>query len=252
MQIKRYNKHRLLVNEGSVDLDTTAYKVALFDATTNALDATHEKLGDLTGELSTANGYAAGGRALANVTLVQTVDEVVWSADNPAWTASGGSIEAKVAVCYADGTFGGITNPLAWFVDLDDSSGSATVTAADTEILTLQLTTNGMLKFGPQSGVATLALSSITPATGSTAGGESVTISGTGFDTASSTTGTIGGAAMTAITVVSDIEITATTPPGTAGAKDVVVTQGSKTDTLVAAFTYGAAQTTRGLPAARP
>ena len=51
---------------------------------------------------------------------------------------------------------------------------------------------------------------------------------------------TVGGTAATGITVVSDTEITATTPPGTAGAVDVVVTTAGGSDTLDDGFTYEA------------
>lgn len=49
---------------------------------------------------------------------------------------------------------------------------------------------------------------------------------------------TIGGAAVTNLVVVSDTEITATTPAGTEGAADVVVTTDGGSDTLVGGFTY--------------
>lgn len=49
---------------------------------------------------------------------------------------------------------------------------------------------------------------------------------------------TIGGVAVTNLTVVSDTEITATTPPGTVGPADVVVTTDGGSDTLVDGFTY--------------
>ena len=58
--------------------------------------------------------------------------------------------------------------------------------------------------------------------TGTTAGGTAITITGTGF--AADATVTIGGTAATSVVVVSATSITAVTPAGTAGAKDVVVT----------------------------
>mgnify|MGYP001221570427 FL=1 len=76
----------------------------------------------------------------------------------------------------------------------------------------------------------------ITPATGATAGGTSVTIAGTGFTGATGVT--VGGAAGTVFTVVSDTSITVTTPAGTAGAKDVVVLHPAGNATKVGGFTY--------------
>jgi hypothetical protein len=65
-------------------------------------------------------------------------------------------------------------------------------------------------------------VTAVFPATGSTLGGTSVTITGTNFTGAS--TVTIGGVAATAISVFSATTITATTPAGSAGAANVVVT----------------------------
>ena len=65
-------------------------------------------------------------------------------------------------------------------------------------------------------------VSSVSPNSGSTAGGTAVTITGTNF--ASGATVTFGAAAATNVVVVSSTSITATTPAGTAGAVTVTVT----------------------------
>ncbi len=80
-------------------------------------------------------------------------------------------------------------------------------------------------------------VTSISPSFGPTAGGTSVTIAGTDF---ASGTVTIGGASATNVTVVSATQITATTPAGTAGARDVVFTRtpDGKSGTLTGGFTY--------------
>jgi len=79
-------------------------------------------------------------------------------------------------------------------------------------------------------------IDSITPATGTTAGGTAVTISGHDFTGATAVT--IGGTTVGSLVVVDDETITGTTPAKTAGAKDVVVTTPAGTDTLVGGFTY--------------
>lgn len=87
----------------------------------------------------------------------------------------------------------------------------------------------------PVSGPPTV--TSISPSSGTTAGGTSVTITGTNF--ISGTTVSIGGSSCTSVVVVSSTSITCTTPPGTAGAKDVVVATGiSPNATLAGGFTY--------------
>lgn len=86
-------------------------------------------------------------------------------------------------------------------------------------------------------------VTSVTPSSGSTAGGSSITISGTALANTSSVT--IGGAAAT-IGTTSATSITATTPAGPAGAADVVVTTANGSDTLAGGFTYQAPPTPGG------
>ena len=77
----------------------------------------------------------------------------------------------------------------------------------------------------------------ISPNSGTTAGGTSVTITGTGFLSGASVT--IGGAAATNIVVVGPTSITAKTPAHAAGATDVVVTNtDTQSGTLSNSFTF--------------
>jgi len=81
----------------------------------------------------------------------------------------------------------------------------------------------------------------ISPSSGPVAGGISVTISGTNF---TGVTGvTIGGLAATGISVVNATTITATTPAGSAGIRDVVVTTPAGSGTGAGIFTYIATPT---------
>ncbi len=74
------------------------------------------------------------------------------------------------------------------------------------------------------SGAAAAVLTSMTPTTGPTAGGTSVTITGTGFIcTPTVPTVTVGGVSAT-VTSCSATTLDLTTPPGTAGSANVVVT----------------------------
>jgi hypothetical protein len=86
--------------------------------------------------------------------------------------------------------------------------------------------------------VAAPAVTGIAPAGGPPAGGDTVTINGSGFAGASAVTF---GAVSASYTVVSDSSITATTPPGT-GAVDVTVTTAAGTSATSTAdlFTYSA------------
>jgi hypothetical protein len=85
-----------------------------------------------------------------------------------------------------------------------------------------------------------LTIASVTPNTGLTSGGTSVTITGTGFTNGA--TVSFGNAAATSVTVASATNITANTPPAaTAGAVNVVVINGDfQSVVLTNGFTYEA------------
>jgi len=79
-------------------------------------------------------------------------------------------------------------------------------------------------------------ISSISPASGSTAGGTTITLTGTNF--ASGTTVTVGGVAATGVTVLSSTSLRAITGARAAGAADVVVAVGTQSATLTRGYTY--------------
>ncbi len=82
----------------------------------------------------------------------------------------------------------------------------------------------------------------VNPSSGSTAGGTSITITGTGF--AAGATVNVGGVACTNVNVVSATSITCTTPAGSAGTASVVVTAGGQSSVANTLFTYAAPPTT--------
>src|SRR6266571_3299925 len=90
-------------------------------------------------------------------------------------------------------------------------------------------------------GPSSLTVMAVSPATGSVAGGTSVTITGTNFINVTSVT--IGGTELGNRTVVSSTQITGTTPAGTSpGATDVVVTSSSQgSSTCSGCFGYESA-----------
>ena len=79
-------------------------------------------------------------------------------------------------------------------------------------------------------------VTSISPSTGTTLGGTSVTITGANFTGATGVT--IGGTAATNVSVVSATSITATTPAGTAGTASVIVTTPGGSNTANSLYTY--------------
>ena len=78
--------------------------------------------------------------------------------------------------------------------------------------------------------------SGVSPSSGPVTGGTTITISGTNF--VGVTTVTVGGIACTGVTTISAISITAVTPAGTTGAKDIIITASGGFGTLSSAFTY--------------
>ncbi|MDQ0935156.1 IPT/TIG domain-containing protein [Streptomyces turgidiscabies] len=78
-------------------------------------------------------------------------------------------------------------------------------------------------------------IATVAPASGPTSGGTAVTITGTSLDSTDSVT--FDGTAAP-FSVINATTLSAVTPPGTAGAADVVVTNPAGSDTAVDAFTY--------------
>ena len=94
---------------------------------------------------------------------------------------------------------------------------------------------SGVMTGITQSNTAPPSITSITPATGSMAGGTTITINGTNFTGASSVT--IGGVEAD-VTFISATKITVLLHEGTPGAQNVVVSTSGGTVTSAGAFTY--------------
>lgn len=134
------NVGRTRLLDGTLDLDTDLFKIALHLSTGTQPSATIVNWSELaTSEHAAANGYTAGGLptgagtalALSGTTTV-TVDRTV----DPVWTASGGSITARWAVLYE---VGGV---VVCYCLLD--SAPADVTATDTNTLTVAMAASGI------------------------------------------------------------------------------------------------------------
>jgi hypothetical protein len=129
------NGGRTKLLDGTFDLDTDTFLMALFLSTSN-LAATSTTYAGLTNEHANANGYTTGGISMGALTLAGTTTVTV---DDPAdlvWTASGGSIIAKWAVIYESG------GNILCYCTLD--SGGADVTATNGNTLTVALNASGI------------------------------------------------------------------------------------------------------------
>ena len=88
----------------------------------------------------------------------------------------------------------------------------------------------------PNPGNQSPTVSSVAPATGTTLGGTTVTVTGSNF--AAGATVTIGGVPATNVQVQGTTTLTAQTPQHAAGAADVSVTVGTRGGTMPSAFTF--------------
>ena len=169
---------------------------------------------------------ATGRRPLAAATVEVAETEASWGAlGGPLTDVSGryviGSLPARHYLARATRP-GYATSPVVNIGYLETS-----------RTLDFELTTTGLT-------TATLAVSALDPATGSTAGGAAVKITGTGF--LFGTTVTFDRAPMTA-TVENSTTMYATTPAHAPGTVDVVVTKpGGDSVTLSGGFTYAPPQ----------
>ncbi len=136
--ISFYNSYREYLADGTIDLDTHTFKVMLVSSA-YTFSASHTVKADITNELSTANGYTAGGATLGSVTWAHSGGTATFDAADTVWTASGGSITARRAVIYDDTA---ANDELVASVLLDTTP--ADVTATDGNTLTLQWNASGI------------------------------------------------------------------------------------------------------------
>ena len=120
--------------DGTFDIDSDSWKVALFLSTSD-IGASSTAFSGVTNEHAAGNGYTAGGIAIT-ITLAGTTTVTVDIATDPVWTASGGDIVARFAVIYEVGG-----NVLCYAL-LDNTP--ADVTATDGNTLTVAANASGV------------------------------------------------------------------------------------------------------------
>src|SRR5665213_1781694 len=95
-KVKLYENGKKHLADGTFDLDTNTFKISLHTSSSNANTlATSSVFADITNELTTANGYTAGGITLSSVTWTNTSGSMAWTFAAVVWTASGAGITAR-------------------------------------------------------------------------------------------------------------------------------------------------------------
>ncbi len=121
------------------------FKITLHTNTWVPANSTNEVYADVTNELSTANGYTAGGITLSSVTLTQTSGVVKFTSAAAVWTASGGSIPAwRYGVVRASGTLNGKVDPVVGYF-LGDSTPADVPLTTSGNTLTVTPNASGIL-----------------------------------------------------------------------------------------------------------
>jgi len=128
------NTGRTSLLNGTFDLDSDTFRIALFLSSSN-LGASSTAYTDVSNEVATAYGYTQNNKAVT-LTLSGTTTVTVDETTNPTWTASGGSIVARFAAIYEVGG-----NVLCYCL-LDSSP--ADVTATDGNSLTITMSASGI------------------------------------------------------------------------------------------------------------
>ncbi|ORA25154.1 hypothetical protein [Mycobacterium aquaticum] len=118
------NTARTNLLNGTFDLDSDSFKVALVTSSSN-IGAGSTTWAGVTNEVTNANGYTTGGIAVSLV-LSGTTSVTVVFASNPVWTASGSGITARWAVLYE------VSGNVLAYVLLDSTPADVTATAGNT------------------------------------------------------------------------------------------------------------------------
>jgi hypothetical protein len=168
-----------------------------------------------------------------NATITAPASVIAGSTGNVASVANAGA-----GATYAWGIAGGT-------ITAGTGTNSITYTAGGVGTLTLNVTVNTSAGCSDAKSanviVPPVPITSISPGSGSIAGGSAVTINGAGFLSGASVT--FGGVAATNVVVVSSIKITAKTPAHALGAVNVTVTNVNTTSgTLTNGYLYKAQQ----------
>lgn len=123
-----FNRAKTKLANGTFDLDTQTFKMALTQAAQALTDdfagsSTDCRYADLTAEVPNGSGYTTGGKTLT-CTWTRSTGTVTFDCDDQSWTSS--TFTAKYAVIYADNT----NDDLLCFCELDTGGSVSTLNGA--------------------------------------------------------------------------------------------------------------------------
>ena len=139
-----YDKFKEYMADGTIDLDTSAFRIALFTSASNAATATLTVLGSVTSEVTEANGYSSSGKSLAGVTWATgaSASEMRFDATATIWTATGGTIpNVRYAVIFTSGASAGACRLVC-----NSALSTAQFTVGSGDTLTVTPSANGIFE----------------------------------------------------------------------------------------------------------
>lgn len=136
---KIYNKAKHKIGNGTLNLSSTPWRIALFQSASDYNDLTTSLLTSMSGEVASGNNYVQSGRALSGEvwTVGASAKQYKFDATDIVFTASGGTIpNIKAAVIFASGA----TPHVLCYASLTSSQ----FTLADGNTLTIQFNSAGI------------------------------------------------------------------------------------------------------------
>ena len=133
-----HDRYKEYEGDGTIDVDNDTFVIRLYSSSSNIATTSVGDATTATNELSTANGYTAGGQTVA-VTWTRSGGTVTLDCANPVWTASGGSITARLA-----GLIDTTTTPDEVVAHCLLDNTPADVTATDGNTFTVEINSSGV------------------------------------------------------------------------------------------------------------
>lgn len=134
-----HDRFKEYMGDNTIDMDGDAFAMRLYASTSNIATTSIGDATTATNELSTANGYTAGGVTLTSVTWNRSGGTVTFDCADAQWTASGGSITARFAAIVDTTT---TPDEVVCHCLLDNTP--ADVTATDGNTLTVAINASGI------------------------------------------------------------------------------------------------------------